>query len=157
MIQADALAARITADGWAVTAKVVAGKYPEWRRVLPAAAADEATISRVPFLEALGRAALASGDDHAVKVTLADGKARFAARNELSEAATETGRCSIPGGASAEFVFDPKLLKAALDTIDDDDFTLDFCADGRTPVKLGCSTPSWLAVIMPMQTGKGRK
>ena len=153
-IHADGSASRFTANDWIMTTKIVDEKYPEWRRVLPKETAHEATIGRVSFLEALGRAALASGDDNAVKVTLKDGSVKFEARNDLSAASAEIACCSIPDGAKATFLFNPKLLKDALDAIDDDDFTLGFCSE-NTPVTLKCSIP-WLAVIMPMHT-EGKK
>ena len=149
-IQADAKAARFTASDWIMTTKVFDGKYPEWQRAVPEKPEHTAKIDRGSFLVALGRAALATRDDNVVKVMLKDGLAKFEARNDLSAASAETVLCSIEGGAKTTFLFNYKLLKDALEAIDDDDFTLDFRDEGFGPVVLKCSIP-WLAVVMPMR------
>ena len=118
--------------------------------MLPKTAKHTAKLDRVSFLTALGRAALSASEDNAVKVTLKDGLAKFEAKNDLSASSAETANCSIQDGAKATFMFNWRLLKDALDAIDDDDFTLDFSEEGVVPVVLKCSIP-WLAVIMPMR------
>ena len=115
-----------------------------------------AKIDRGSFLVALGRAALAAGDDNAVKVTLKNGLAKFEARNDLSAASAETILCTIEDDSKATFLFNYKLLKDALEAIDDDDFTLEFNGEGVGPVVLKCSIP-WLAVIMPMLVGEKKE
>lgn len=155
-IHADTIAGRFTADKWNLTTKVVDGKYPEWQRVLPKETEHTAKIDRESFLVALGRAALAAGDDNAVKVTLKNGLAKFEARNDLSAASAETILCTIEDDSKATFLFNYKLLKDALEAIDDDDFTLEFNGEGVGPVVLKCSIP-WLAVIMPLLIGKKKE
>ena len=155
-IHADSIAARFTADKWNLTTKVVDGKYPEWQRVVPEKPEHTAKIDRGSFLAALGRAALATSEDNAVKVTLKNGLAKFEARNDLSAASAETILCTIEDGAKATFLFNPKLLKDALEAIDDDDFTLGFNGEGVGPVVLKCSIP-WLAVVMPMHPAEKKE
>lgn len=151
-IQADEKAVRITANSWNMTAKLVDGKYPAWNNVVPKDANHTAKIGRTAFLEALGRAALAAGDNNAVKVSLKDGLATFEAKGDLAAAKTETSQCSIENGGKTAFHINPKLLKDALDVIDDDDFTLSFREDAGGPILLKCSIP-WLAVTMPLRIG----
>ena len=151
-IQADANAVRIAADKWIMTAKVVDGTYPAWNNVVPKDANHTAKIGRTAFLEALGRAALAAGDNNAVKVSLKDGLATFEATGDLAAAKTETARCVIEDGGKTSFLVNPKLLKDALDAIDDDDFTLSFSENAGGPILLKCSIP-WLAVTMPLRIG----
>ena len=151
-IQADANAVRITADNWIMTAKVVEGTYPAWANVVPKDADHTAKIGRTSFVEALGRAALAAGDDRAVKVSLKDGLATFEAKGDIAAAKTETARCAIEDGGKTAFLIDQKLLKDALDVIDDDDFTLSFREEAGGPILLKCSIP-WLAVTMPLRIG----
>lgn len=151
-IQADVKAVRITSDSWNMTAKVVDGTYPAWNNVVPKDANHTAKIGRTAFLEALGRAALAAGDNNAVKVSLKDGLATFEAKGDLAAAKTETARCAIEDGGKTAFHINPKLLKDALDVIDDDDFTLSFREEAGGPILLKCSIP-WLAVTMPLRIG----
>jgi DNA polymerase-3 subunit beta len=151
-IKADAKAIRITAASWSMTSKVVAGAYPAWNNVVPKDANHTAKIGRTAFLEALGRAALAAGDNKAVKMWLKNGAATFEARNDISEAKTMIAKCEIGDEGCWSFLFNPKLLKDALDVIDDDDFTLSFREDAGGPILLKCSIP-WLAVTMPLRIG----
>ena len=151
-IQADAKAIRITAASWSMTSKVVAGAYPAWNNVVPKDANHTAKIGRTAFLEALGRAALAAGDDKAVKMWLKNGAATFEARNDISEAKTMIAKCEIGDEGCWSFLFNPKLLKDALDVIDDDDFTFSFREEAGGPILLKCSIP-WLAVTMPLRIG----
>ena len=149
-IHADSSAVRFTADKWIITTRVVDGKYPEWHRVVPKETEHTAKIDRESFLVALGRAALATGGNNAVKVTMKDGLAKFEARNDLAQASAEVILCQIADGAKATFLFNYKLLKDALEAIDDDEFTLAFQGEGSGAVVLKCSIP-WTAVIMPMR------
>lgn len=146
LVTADGKSARFVGGKWLMTTKVLEEKYPGWERVVPEKTEHEATIGRDTFLEAMGRAALASGEDNVVKVTVADGQVKFEARSALSSASMAISDCKADG--EEMFHFDSRILKDTLESIDDDDFRLLFNGS-KTPVVLKCSVP-WLAVIMPM-------
>jgi len=152
----DGKAMRIVCGKWCLTAKLVEGAYPAWRRVVPGDLSHVAIIDRAEFLGALARAALAADPDNpCVKVTVSQGRVAFEARSENAEAKFATTKCKLADDVKEWWRFDPRLLKEALDAIDDDEFQLNFreSEKGKTsPVLLKCSAP-WLAVVMPLRVG----
>lgn len=144
----DGSAVRIVGDKWALTAKVLADKYPNWRQVVPENPQHRAELKRGAFLEAMGRAALASDESSGVKITLKNTSATFEARNDITAANASMAACKMDEGVKGEFRVNPRLMKDALEAIDEDDFTLHFDEGNGTPIKLTCALP-WVAVVMP--------
>lgn len=144
----DDAAVRVIGDKWAMTAKVLADKYPNWRQVVPDGQPHSAVLGRDAFLEAMGRAALASGETSGVKITLKNTSAVFEARNDMTAASASMAACKMDEGVKYEFHVNPRLMKDALEAIDEDDFTLHFDEGDGKPIKLTCSLP-WVAVVMP--------
>lgn len=144
----DGSAVRIVGDTWCLTAKVLADKYPNWRQVVPANPQHRAELERGAFLEAMGRAALASDESSGVKITLRNTSAVFEARNDITAANASMAACKMDEGVKGEFRVNPRLMKDALEAIDEDDFTLHFDEGNGTPIKLTCALP-WVAVVMP--------
>ena len=148
-LAADANAARVLCAGWSFTTKAVADAFPNWRQVVLKVPGHLATIGRREFLDALGRAALASAEDSGVKIEIAPGRVSFKAKSEFASAEAVTDKCKLAEDVKVVLSFNPRLLKDALDAIDDDEFTLCF-SDERSPIVLKCTAP-WLAVVMPLR------
>ena len=144
----DGTAVRIVGDKWGMTAKVLADMYPNWRRVVPGKPQHQAELNRGAFLEAMGRAALASDESSGVKITLKNRSAVFEAKNDITAASASMAACKMDEGVKGEFRVNPRLMKDALEAIDDDDFTLHFDEGDGKPIKLTCALP-WVAVVMP--------
>ena len=144
----DGNAVRIVGDKWGMTAKVLADKYPNWRQVVPKNQQHSAELKRGAFLEAMGRAALASDETSGVKITLKNTSAVFEAKNDITAANASMAACKMDNGVKGEFRVNPRLMKDALESIDEDDFTLHFDEGDGKPIKLTCSLP-WVAVVMP--------
>ena len=144
----DGAAVRIVGDKWGMTAKVLADKYPNWRKVVPKDQRHRAELKRGAFLEAMGRAALASDEASGVKITLMNTSAVFEAKNDITAANAGMAACKMDEGVKGEFRVNPRLMKDALESIDEDDFTLHFDEGDGKPIKLTCALP-WVAVVMP--------
>jgi len=144
----DGTAVRIVGDKWGMTAKVLADKYPNWRQVVPEKPQHKAELKRGAFLEAMGRAALASDESSGVKITLKNTSAAFEAKNDITAASASMAACKMDEGVKGEFRMNPRLMKDALEAIDEDDFTLHFDEGDGKPIKLTCALP-WVAVVMP--------
>lgn len=136
-------------DGWALTAKLCEDVYPQWRRVVPVKHDYTATIDRELFLAALSRVALAAEENGAVTLTAKDSTLTLAARNAVAEARQEVPLEGVQCREKVKRDFDWRLLKAALEAVDDDVFTMGFDVGASGPVTLKCSVP-WLAVVMSM-------
>lgn len=145
----DGSAVRIVGDKWGMTAKVLAEAYPNWHKVVPEDKGDTHLIrmKRMMFLEAMGRAALASDETSGVKITIVNGRATFEARNDITAAKTDMPVEDMDN-VKCEFRVNPRLMKDALEVIDDDEFILHTDCGNSTPFKLTCTVP-WVAVIMP--------
>jgi len=139
---------RIVGDTWGMTAKVMADAYPNWRQVVPEKPQHRAVLNRKAFLEAMGRAALASDETSGVKITLKNTSAVFEAKNDITAASASMAACKMDEGVKGEFRVNPRLMKDALESIDEDEFMLDFDEGNGSPIKLTCSIP-WVAVVMP--------
>lgn len=137
-------------DGWALTAKLCEDVYPQWRRVVPVKHDYTATIDREQFLAALSRVALAAEENAAVTLTAKDSTLTLAARNAVAEARQEVPLEGVQCREKVKRVFNWRLLKAALEAVDDDVFTMGFDVGASGPVTLKCSVP-WLAVVMPLR------
>lgn len=144
----DESSVRVVGDKWALTAKVLADKYPNWRQVVPGKPQHKAELKRGAFLEAMGRAALASDESSGVKITLKNTSAAFEAKNDITAASASMAACKMDEGVKGEFRVNPRLMKDALEAIDEDDFTLHFDEGDGKPIKLTCALP-WVAVVMP--------
>lgn len=145
----DGSAVRIVGDKWGMTAKVLAEAYPNWHKVVPEDKKDTHLIrmKRMMFLEAMGRAALASDETSGVKITIVNGRATFEARNDITAAKTDMPVEDMDN-VKCEFRVNPRLMKDALEVIDEDEFILHTDCGNSTPFKLTCTVP-WVAVIMP--------
>lgn len=145
----DGSAVRIVGDKWGMTAKVLAEAYPNWHKVVPEDKRDTHLIrmKRMMFLEAMGRAALASDETSGVKITIVNGRATFEARNDITAAKTDMPVEDMDN-VKCEFRVNPRLMKDALEVIDDDEFILHTDCGNSTPFKLTCTAP-WVAVVMP--------
>ena len=145
----DGSAVRIVGDKWGMTAKVLAEAYPNWHKVVPEDKKDTHLIrmKRMMFLEAMSRAALASDETSGVKITIVNGRATFEARNDITAAKTDMPVEDMDN-VKCEFRVNPRLMKDALEVIDDDEFILHTDCGNSTPFKLTCTVP-WVAVIMP--------
>ena len=149
-VASDGKSVRIVGGTWCLTAKVLADKYPNWRQVVPEKPQHKAELKRGAFLEAMGRAALASDESSGVKITLKNTSAAFEAKNDITAASASMAACKMDEGVKGEFRVNPRLMKDALEAIDEDDFTLHFDDAGKKPIRLTCSLP-WVAVVMPLQ------
>ena len=149
-VASDGKSVRIVGGTWCLTAKLLEEIYPNWRKVVPEKQQHGAVLERGKFLEAMGRAALASDEMSGVKITLKHGCVLFEARNDLTAANASLASNKMDEDVKGEFVVNPRLLKDALESIDEDDFTLHFDDEGKKPIKLTCSLP-WVAVVMPLQ------
>lgn len=134
-------------DGWALTTKLCEDVYPQWRRAVPVKHDYTATIDRELFLAALSRVALAADEYGTVTLTAKDSTLTLAARNAVAEARQEVPLEGVQCREKVKRVFDWRLLKAALEAVDDDVFTMGFDVGASGPVTLKCSVP-WLALVM---------
>lgn len=90
--------ARFTAGGVELTTKLVEGKYPDYRRVIPAHNPQQVTVQREALLAGLQRAAILTNDRFkAVTLNISPGTLRIHARNAEQEEAMEEVEIAYEG------------------------------------------------------------
>ena len=141
----------VTGPDWCVTSVTNANKYPEWRRVVPKDLPHRARIGRADFVAALKRAALSSFDSDAVAISLADGKASFGARSEVSSAGQDIAACHIDGGAVFAASFQPQYLLEPLEVVDDEEIEVFFSDEQYVPIMIKSTVSPWFCVVMPLR------
>jgi DNA polymerase-3 subunit beta len=130
--------------------KLVDGKYPNYRQVIPAEAKERAIIERELLLNAVHRVSLLASDKStSVKLTFGKNTLEIAANTPDVGEAKESITVNYKGKEFA-IAFNPYFLMDPLKNLDSDDIFLDFI-DELSPGVLKYNKP-FLYVIMPMRT-----
>lgn len=131
--------------------KLVAGRFPDYRRAMPANLPNRVTLGRAPLLHALRAATVVTTNKfHGVRLKIAPGELRFEAAHDGEDADS-----SIEidyDGPSAELGFDSQKLLLGLDSTDESMVRLEF-ADGQAPLSMTLpdGDASYRYVLMPMR------
>jgi DNA polymerase-3 subunit beta len=89
-LRVGAAQVRFELDGIEVVSKLIEGRYPDWRRVIPVGHRLRVTLGRAALLAALQRAAILTSERfRSARLTLAPGLLRVAASNAEQEEAVE--------------------------------------------------------------------
>lgn len=148
-VEMDADAVRFTSKLWSVTSKLLAGKFPSWKNVIPADVKREVKVDRVAFVGAVKTAALATlGDGCGVKITFGGNEVKVEAHSGISGGVSRE-KVEYAGEAFSVLV-NPKLVEDALGCLDAETVTLGF-NDGLQPFTVRCDLPGFVAVIVPMR------
>lgn len=130
--------------------KLVDGKYPNYRQVIPAEAKERAVIERELLLSAVHRVSLLTNDKTtSIKLTFGKNTLDIVANTPDVGEAKETMTINYKG-KEFTIAFNPYFLMDPLKNIDADEIYLDFI-DELSPGVLKYNKP-FLYVIMPMRT-----
>ena len=90
MLRVGAAQARFEIDGIEFVSKLIEGRFPDWRRVIPVGHRLRVALGRAPLLAGLQRAAILTSERfRGARLTLAPGLLRIAASNAEHEEAVE--------------------------------------------------------------------
>lgn len=133
-----------------IVSKLVEGKYPNYKQVIPPEAKDRVVIERELLLNATRRVSLLSNDKtNSIRLTFSQNNLDIASNTpEVGEA-----KESLPvnyKGKEFTISFNPAYLQDPLRHIDSDEIFFDFI-DELSPGVIKYSKP-FLYVIMPMRT-----
>jgi DNA polymerase-3 subunit beta len=133
-----------------VVSKLIEGKFPVFRQVIPQSSNERVEIEREAFLATVRRAALMTSD-HARVIKLAFTRDRLeiiASAQDVGEARERLGLKY--GGRDITISFDPVFLMDCLRSLNQNSVYLEF-SDELSPGVVKCDEP-FLYVIMPMRT-----
>ena len=129
--------------------KLVDGNYPDYRRVIPAEAAERVTLAREELLQALRRAeVMTSEKTNSVKLTFSENNLTITANTPEVGEARESIAIKYKGKEFA-IAFNPVFLMEGLKALDDDEVFLEL-TDELSPGVVKINGP-YLYVIMPMR------
>lgn len=129
--------------------RLVEGRYPEYRKVIPKKLKVQLTLPVGPFLTAVRQAAIMAEDDNRnVSLTFSKKKLVLEARGP----ACGRSKVELPinyGGKSLEIAFNASCLADLLRALDGADQVALEMTDGKTPALFRCGD-NYLHVLMPL-------
>lgn len=142
---------RATTDDFTFTSKLVDGKFPDYKRVLPRAANKMVFGSRLELRQAFTRAAILSNEKYrGVRLKLSDGDLQIVANNPEQEKAEEAVPVDYQGD-TVEIGFNVGYLLDVLGVLSGDKVKLSL-SDPNSSALLEESEPGDSAyVVMPMR------
>lgn len=117
-----------------IYSRLVEGRFPNWKQVLPTKFNHEASIKAGDMARAIRQAAIMT-DAETVRVQF-----RFESNKlALKSRAASTGKCRVEtvcdyGGAAVEVAFDPKFVTEMLKSMSDDTEVVVKILDAKSPV-----------------------
>ncbi len=133
-----------------ILSKLIEGKFPNFRQVIPSQCEERVTLEREGLMAAVRRAALVTSEQ--------SNSIKFSFKKNRLEVITQTpdvgeAREKIPikySGNEINISFNPEFLLSPLKVLDDDEVYMEL-SDDLSPGVLKCNDP-FIYVIMPMRT-----
>ena len=151
MIELTERLVRITLGQMSITSKLIDGRFPEWRRVVPADLDKSATLDRAALLQALNRIGILSNDKYrGVRASFGPGVLRLTAANIQQEESQED--IDIAYDADAVTIgFNIAYLSDAIRAISAEQVEMHFIdATGSSRIVVP-DAPDDIYVVMPMR------
>ncbi len=142
---------RLHSDDLIFTSKLIDGKYPEYRRVIPIPSENEFTVEREVFRQALSRTAILSNEKYrGVRVTLSPGLMELQAHNPEQEEAEEKLEVEYQG-AELMIGFNVGYLLDVLNVVEEDIVVVDLKDSNSSALICGQGNAQSRYVVMPMR------
>jgi DNA polymerase-3 subunit beta len=145
--------AKFSFAGMEFISKLVEGKFPDYKRVVPETHKNNLTLGRVSLLQCLKRAAVLTKSSEkfkGVRLNLDPGSLRVAATNAEQEEAEDQLDINYEG-ANIEIGFNVTYLIAVLDNMDQEMVRIDL-ADGNSSALITIpENDNFKYVVMPMR------
>lgn len=143
--------AKFTLEGMEFVTKLVEGKFPDYKRVIPANHPNQLVLGRAAFLSALQRAAIMTTDKFkGVRLNLEPGALRVAASNPEQEEAMDELDIDY-GGDSIEIGFNVVYLMDVLSNINQDMICLSLADGNSSALFTLLDDNDFKYVVMPMR------
>jgi DNA polymerase-3 subunit beta len=149
-VQRDEEMISFHAQQWTLQSKTVAGRYPDYRAVLPKETSGQLRLDRQALLMALRRAALVSDEVTAAELALSESGDLVitAGQNEQFE----TRLAVQVTGQPLQAAYNIRYLTDALGVVEAPEVELGYVDGGLGPLTIHDSTaPSWLGLVMPIR------
>jgi DNA polymerase III subunit beta len=133
------------------SAKLIVGKYADWKRVVPKTTPHAMTIKRDELIAGLRRVILISKDEHfGVKLAIESFRVKISAANSDGEEADEEIPCLFDGG-QADGAFNAQYLIDALAPVETEDAVIRFGEGTGAAVIEDGASERFRGIVMPMR------
>ena len=148
-------------DGISIVSRVINGKYPDYKQILPKTYGYEAMVSREEFLRAVRMAGVFTSQmngEMSIAIIPGKGEMRISSKSaDVGENETVL-QCDVAGNDSLEIIFNPRYILDGLNVLDSEKVTF-FANSNSTPIALkgGSSDKSagekdnFLYIAMPVR------
>ncbi len=142
---------RVSGSGFRFTSRLIDGRFPDYKRVIPARIGHTVTVDRLLLREALSRTAILSNEKYrGVRIRLAPGRLEMLAHNPENEEAEEHLEIEYEGDP-IEIGFNVTYLLDALAAISGDVAELQLIDANSSCLLTDAGDDSCQYVIMPMR------
>lgn len=142
---------RAIIDGFIFTSKLVDGRFPDYRRVIPRNGDKELIASRETLKQAFTRAAILSNEKfRGVRLTLSENLLQITANNPEREEAEEYIDVSYQS-ANLEIGFNVSYVLDVLNTLKSDQIKMTFSSSDHSALIESVDNDDTLYVLMPMR------
>ena len=142
---------RLTVSGLTVTSKLIDGKFPDYRKVIPTAQTKVLVLERETFREALNRTAILANEKYrGVRLNLEPGKLSITAHNPDQEEAVEEVEVAY-NGEPLEIGFNVNYLTDATSAVGSPEIRLGLSDASSSCTLQSPSDSSTEYIVMPMR------
>ncbi len=142
---------RLHSDELIFTSKLIDGKYPEYRRVIPVPSDNEFTVDRESLRHALSRAAILSNEKYrGIRVSLSPGLIELQAHNPEQEEAEEKLEVEYQG-EDLVIGFNVGYLLDVLNVLEEEIVVVDLKDSNSSALICGQGNLQSRYVVMPMR------
>jgi DNA polymerase-3 subunit beta len=143
---------RASAGAFTFATKLIDGRFPDYRRVMPNGLPRGFRVDIATFRAALARAALLSNEKYkAISLEAKDGTVVIKAQNPESEEAEERIEADMLASKSIHIGFNVDYLIDAIEHLDSAKAVLKFTADDKACVVEAPEPDGYRCVVMPMR------
>jgi DNA polymerase-3 subunit beta len=142
---------RLHSEELIFTSKLIDGKYPEYRRVIPMPSDNEFSVDRDSLRQALSRAAILSNEKYrGIRVSLSPGLMELQAHNPEQEEAEEKLAVEYQG-EDLTIGFNVGYLLDVLNVMEEETVVVDLKDSNSSALILGQGNNQSRYVVMPMR------
>ena len=132
-----------------IVSKIIEGKYPNYKQVIPAVCENRIRLDRERFLEVIQRVSLVADEkNYTIKMTIDQGSMQLSAQSSIYGDAHEKIAIDY-SGSEVVIGFNPQFLCDPLKVLDCDEVFFEF-KDGMSPGVIR-GNDSFLCVVMPLR------
>jgi DNA polymerase-3 subunit beta len=140
--------------GRLATTRVIDGKFPPYRKLLPADSrlAVTLTVDRTVLLDSLDRVKPATSKTAPIVLTAADGRMTVTAKDPQGAGQIEVDvPCQLDGSDTVTLAYNPHYLRDALTATSGDSVRIRFVEPGKPNLIVGDDQGSYTHMLMPIK------